>query len=623
MSTSLLFASLWAASVYAATATVNQAIVFGSDTASGQAAVAGLTGYSVPFIAYNTAASTSASTLPLFAGATANFSMIILGSGIIGFSADQWSQLYTYQEQTNARLVSLYDLPNYGASIGYTASSSLDTVAVVPANAIGSTAAGLPAVFDVSLSGMGTTYPATVLNASAVVPVLSFSSSTGSTSVAAAVYSFTTNREQLSFFYQIAGWQAASAGSITKYTNEILISWISKGTFGYVAPTPLVVSSVVTQAIVFGSDSASASSVIVGLKAFKVPFIEYTTAVSTAFTSLPLTVGSTGNFSMIILGSGVIGFSAAQWSELYSYQEATKARLVSLYDVPNSGSSVSFASGSFSSSGIYTVSPVDSVGSTDAGYPSSFSIALNTATYGGIYPATIVNASVATPVLSFGDSVAAIVYNFTTAREQLSIFYQIAGWDTGASLSTYTNDVLISWVSKGLYSKAPAPVVAHTVQVQTRALILSPGDGFEEYPVATLHSYGMDYDVVAISGSTVSNNPLDLEITANSVGRYSLIVLSNGQMISGFTNGSYLSTLYPWQWKQLHDYQQYYGVRLVALNDVPSAPGYIGKTSGFNGAIGCDSANSLSMTPSSNVFTAPAGLKSTWSLVAGDGIVGG
>ncbi|KAI9327674.1 hypothetical protein BDR26DRAFT_952505, partial [Obelidium mucronatum] len=90
-----------------------------------------------------------------------------------------------------------------------------------------------------------------------------------------------------------------------------------------------------------------------------------------------------------------------------------------------------------------------------------------------------------------------------------------------------------------------------------------------------------------------------------------------------FGNGSILSTLYDWQWKQLHDYQQYYGVRLVAINDIPTAASLAGKVTSFNSATVCDDTTVLDLTPASSVFTDAAGLKSTWSLATGDGIVGG
>ncbi|KAI9344678.1 hypothetical protein BDR26DRAFT_184899 [Obelidium mucronatum] len=559
--------------------------------------------------------------------------MIILGSGIIGFSTAQWTQIHEYQELFDVRLVSLYDEPGKGASASYTSGSLVTSGAftVSPTNVIASTNASLPVSYSVPVdtAALGWIYPATVLNAAAVTPVLSFS--TTPSSVAAAVYSFSAKREQLSFFFQTAGWQASTTGSISNYTDAILISWVSKGLYGYVAPTvPVVTGPPVNQAVVFGNEFASASAAINGLRAYKIPFIEYDSTTSASFATLPLTANNVANFSMIILGSGAIGFSAAQWKQLYEYQSLFNVRLVSLYDVPGSGASASYTSTSGSANGVFTVSPLSAVGSADAGFPSSFTAVLDTAKYGGIYPANIVNTTAVTPILSFKSasnviSTAAAVYSFSATQQQLSFFYQIAGWDTSsqsATLSTYTVDVLISWVSKGLYTKALAPVVPHAVQVQTRALILSSGDNTEEYAQSTFQSYGLAYDTVVIAAADVSTNPLNLEVTPNVLGRYSVIVLANGQMLAGFTNGSYLSTLTPTQWSQLHNYQQYYGVRLVALNDAPNAASYAGKLTGYNGLTGCSSAT-LSVAPASSVFTDPAGLKSSWSLAAGDDIPNG
>ncbi|KAI9327917.1 hypothetical protein BDR26DRAFT_808650, partial [Obelidium mucronatum] len=88
-------------------------------------------------------------------------------------------------------------------------------------------------------------------------------------------------------------------------------------------------------------------------------------------------------------------------------------------------------------------------------------------------------------------------------------------------------------------------------------------------------------------------------------------------------NGSYLSTLYDWQWRQIHKYQQYYGVRMVALNDAPTAMAYTGKVTSFAGESSCNSQTSLNLRPAATQFTDPAGLKSTWSLPAGDYVPGG
>ncbi|KAJ3198811.1 hypothetical protein HDU82_001002, partial [Entophlyctis luteolus] len=233
-------------------------------------------------------------------------------------------------------------------------------------------------------------------------------------------------------------------------------------------------------------------------------------------------------------------------------------------------------------------------------------------------------------------SVAACVYNFTANQQQLSFFFQTASWDGDlasntqtsavASVSSYVNAVWISWASKGVHAVTPVvvpPVVTHSVTVQTRALVLSPGDGSEEYPVQIFHAYGLDYDVLVISNATMLQTPLNLEVTANSTGKYSVIVLSSGQMIAGFSNGSYLSTLYSWQWQQLHEYQQYYGVRLVAINDIPTAQAYSGQVTAANSATTCSSATILSVSPVGTTFTLPAGMKTGWSSAAGDGIAGG
>ncbi|KAI9344681.1 hypothetical protein BDR26DRAFT_1005950 [Obelidium mucronatum] len=155
--TCLLLGSLLIASAYALQ---NQAIVFGSDTPSAAAAIAGLKQYNVPYVSYDTAASVASPTLPLYdTTSTANFSMIILGSGILAFSASQWTQLFDYQETSGARLVALYDEPGKGASVSYTSSisSSSGSFSVSPIignnNGIATTAAGLPVSYSVSLDG--------------------------------------------------------------------------------------------------------------------------------------------------------------------------------------------------------------------------------------------------------------------------------------------------------------------------------------------------------------------------------------------------------------------------------------------------------------------------------------
>ncbi|KAJ3201874.1 hypothetical protein HDU67_001009 [Dinochytrium kinnereticum] len=88
-------------------------------------------------------------------------------------------------------------------------------------------------------------------------------------------------------------------------------------------------------------------------------------------------------------------------------------------------------------------------------------------------------------------------------------------------------------------------------------------------PVLTLKSYGIPHDVIVVAPDAQRDAPFPLEITSGVDGRYSLIVLGNGRMEALYPNGSYLSTLHPWQWDQIHLYQERYKIRLVALNDVP------------------------------------------------------
>ncbi|KAJ3020734.1 UNVERIFIED_CONTAM: hypothetical protein HDU68_009998, partial [Siphonaria sp. JEL0065] len=387
-------------------------------------------------------------------------------------------------------------------------------------------------------------------------------------------------------------------------------------TFAWAAP--------ISQAIVFGSDTPSAGSAVNSLLSYGVSLIAYDTPTSTGFATLPLYAGEVANFSMIILGSGVIGFSADQWSQIYAYQNANNVRLVCLYDVPGLGASAGYTS-SIAGSGVFAVSPVNVIGSTNAGLPVTYSVNLDTNAFGTAYLATIINATAVTPVLIFSlsgvSSIGAAVYAFTPNQEQLSFFYQTAGWDAAGNpqgISKYTNEILVSWVSRGQYGFAPIlPVVAHSAQVETRALIISTGDGSDEYPAMTFKSYGLSYDTFVATAANMSDSPLSLEVIPNALGKYSVIVLSSGQMIAEFANGSYLSTLYPLQWIQLHNYQQYYGVRLVAINDAPNAASYSGKLAAVAGASGCSS-TSLNVSPASSIFTDAAGLKSTWTLAAGE-----
>ncbi|KAJ3192166.1 hypothetical protein HK101_006946 [Irineochytrium annulatum] len=133
---------------------------------------------------------------------------------------------------------------------------------------------------------------------------------------------------------------------------------------------------------------------------------------------------------------------------------------------------------------------------------------------------------------------------------------------------------------------------------------MSPGDGSEESPQFSLKSYSIPYDTLTVGPSTQLNTPLPLEYAAGQA-KYSLIVLSNGQMSAKFPNGSFLSTLYPWQWDQIHNYQATYNVRLVLLNDLPD--GIAVKR--YNDNWGTSTVQNIVVSPSGSSVVTAAGLK--------------
>ncbi|KAJ3101414.1 hypothetical protein HK100_004546, partial [Physocladia obscura] len=243
----LLGAIAWTALLVHASVT-NQAVIFGSETASAEAAIVGLTTFKVAYVAYNTSESIAFTTLPLYdANNQPQFSMIILGSGGVDFSTSQWTQLYSYQNANNVRLVSLYDIPGLGSSSGYT--SSVTTVytgqLLTPASTKYSTDVGLPASYSLqplNTTEFGYVYPGTILNATAVTPVLNFTTSIG-TFLGACIYNFTATQQQISFFYQIASWDLSPLNtptsfvqSLSSYTNAIWINWVSHGAYGLPHP---------------------------------------------------------------------------------------------------------------------------------------------------------------------------------------------------------------------------------------------------------------------------------------------------------------------------------------------------------------------------------------------------
>ncbi|KAJ3127883.1 hypothetical protein HK100_009487 [Physocladia obscura] len=634
-------------------------ITLRGDTASGQAAIQAFQAFNVPYIAYNTTSSLAFSTLPLTSSlGTANFSMLVLGSGVIGFSAAQWSQLYAYQNANNVRLVSLYDVPGTGASASYTnqSTATFNSIVISPNNIISTTAAGLPATYSISFdSGLGLAYLGQVVNSTAVTPILTYTDSvTKATAVAACVYNFSSTQQQLSFFYQIAAWNVlitttSVSATISSYTDAIWISWVSNGVYAVTAPVVVPAPTgpffVNNNALIIATSltlDIGAGAAVDVFTRFNVPYV-IVTPPTTGLFSLETIANSVGNYSMIVLGSGGVlngQISPAQWSQLRTYQNLYRVKIVSLYDVPSEAASgtVGYVTslGSFSDSSVSTYIANASFAAA-SGVASTNNLSLNG--FGTYYPAAITNTSAVTPFMYFTGSttaslangtVAACVFQFSPNVSQLSFFYAFASWSSATSggLSNYSSALWLDWVSNGNYTAVipPAPplppVVTHTVSVQARGLILAPGDGSHEYPEIIFQAYGLDYDVVNVTAATIGT-ALTLEITANVTGKYSVIVLTSGQMIAAFTNGSYLSTLYSWQYQQIYNYQQYYGVRLVTFNDLPTASVFANKLTGADSATGCSSTTSLSISPVGEQFTTPAGMKSSWSLIVGDGIAGG
>ncbi|KAI9327919.1 hypothetical protein BDR26DRAFT_874778 [Obelidium mucronatum] len=160
-----------------------------------------------------------------------------------------------------------------------------------------------------------------------------------------------------------------------------------------------------------------------------------------------------------------------------------------------------------------------------------------------------------------------------------------------------------------------------TRQTDARALILSPGDQSEEYPQMTLKSYKFQFDTLVLTPNSLLDAPLNLEATNenSTVGRYSILLLSSGQMIAHFPNDTYLPTLYSWQWRQIYDYQKTYGVPLIAINDIPTSLVFNGTVTSYLGAKTCNYVTTLSITTSSKNLSDSVGLTQFFPLVAGDG----
>ncbi|KAJ3101949.1 hypothetical protein HDU97_000925 [Phlyctochytrium planicorne] len=110
---------------------------------------------------------------------------------------------------------------------------------------------------------------------------------------------------------------------------------------------------------------------------------------------------------------------------------------------------------------------------------------------------------------------------------------------------------------------------SQALRLNQKALVLSTDYTVAMAPIHTLMSYTIPFDLVIISPANMTQNSLNLEVTANQHGKYHFVVLATGGMIAEFPNGTFASTLSPNQWDELYAYQANYNVRLVALNDAP------------------------------------------------------
>ncbi|KAJ3098881.1 hypothetical protein HDU96_010899 [Phlyctochytrium bullatum] len=169
---------------------------------------------------------------------------------------------------------------------------------------------------------------------------------------------------------------------------------------------------------------------------------------------------------------------------------------------------------------------------------------------------------------------------------------------------------------------------AQVLRVEQRALVLTPALDKAASPVLTLRAYGMPYDVVEISPT--KSDPFTLE--DSTAAKYSMIILASGQMVAVYPNNSVLSTLSDARWNELHAYQRKYGVRLVALDDLPPGPkgqattsfalpndagGDFNTTFGFANTAIADAAGLRTdiQMPTSGLFCYPARLNETTSSI--------
>ncbi|KAG9243216.1 hypothetical protein BJ878DRAFT_511884 [Calycina marina] len=228
----------------------------------------------------------------------------------------------------------------------------------------------------------------------------------------------------------------------------------------------LLVASTKVQStvLILARDTLSAYSASSGLNGYGIPF-EVVVVPQTGIT-LPVlnSSSSAGNYGAIVVVSevsynygGTLGFqsaiTAAQWAQIYQYQVSFGVRAVRLDVFPSTDLGVTAIGGCCNDG----VEQLIQISDTSAFPTSGLKVGAGVSTQGlWHYPATILNATIATPFATFGpsagfpaSSVAGVINNIND-RQQMVFFIGFATeW---SSTSNYLQHAWIHWATRGLYA---------------------------------------------------------------------------------------------------------------------------------------------------------------------------
>lgn len=216
--------------------------------------------------------------------------------------------------------------------------------------------------------------------------------------------------------------------------------------------------------LVFARDAYGASVVTSGLQGYGIPF--QTVLVPSSGVAIPALNSSAtnGNYGGIIVHGEVAyqytngflsAFTTAQWNQLYNYQTAFGVRMVRIDVFPTAefGATTAISGAGCCATGVEQLISITNA----TGFPTA-----NIKTGAGVsttglwhYPATITNATIATPIAAFEPSgqfttsTVAAVINKIGARQQMVWF---TGWATDWSASSnYLQHAYIHWMTRGLF----------------------------------------------------------------------------------------------------------------------------------------------------------------------------